>query len=175
MRAKRRREIYRENRKRERTKDRKREIKKRETERKKGERKRTKERETDVQDRKNITKERQRERETEREREREKKEREREREKKERERREKLRQDESKEMVALACLCLRFAKLQRPQTRRGRSHDQTFPQAFPRQLSSNFRRPFQGNSRSYRPSVFKRIQDCHLPAFKPLQAPAICF
>ena len=66
-------------------------------------------------------------------------------------------------MVALACLCLRFAKLQRPQTRRGRSHDQTFPQAFPRQLSSNFRRPFQGNSRSYRPSVFKRIQDCHLP------------
>ena len=37
--------------------------------------------------------------------------------------------------------------------------------------------PFQGNSRSYRPqpSVFKGVQDCHLPAFKPLQAPAICF
>ena len=29
----------------------------------------------------------------------------------------------------------RFAKLQRPHTRRGNSHDQTFPQAFPRQLS----------------------------------------
>ena len=29
----------------------------------------------------------------------------------------------------------RFATPQRPQTRRGSSHDQTFPQAFPRQLS----------------------------------------
>ena len=78
------------------------------------------------------------------------------------------------------------------------SSNQTLPQAFPRQLSqlhapdnpSNpsaslskatlaatgprqcfkpFRRPFQGNSRSYRPqpSVFKHVQDCRLPAFKP--------
>ena len=33
-----------------------------------------------------------------------------------------------------------------------------------------FRRPFQGNSRSYtpQPSVFKGVQDCRLPAFKPL-------
>ena len=34
-----------------------------------------------------------------------------------------------------------------------------------------FRRPFQGNCRSYtpQPSVFKGVQDCRLPAFKPLQ------
>ena len=37
--------------------------------------------------------------------------------------------------ATIACLCLRFATLQAPQTRRGSSHDQTFPQAFPRQLS----------------------------------------
>ena len=72
------------------------------------------------------------------------------------------------------------------------------PQAFPRQLSqlhapaicfsgrwssvwppsnaSNpsfkpFRRSFQGNSRSYtpQPSVFQGVQDCRLPAFKPLK------
>ena len=84
--------------------------------------------------------------------------------------------------------------------RRGSSHDQTFPQAFPRQLSQRhapanasntsaglskatlaatrpcqrfklFRRPFQGNSRSYapQPSVLKGVQDCRLPAFKPLK------
>ena len=102
--------------------------------------------------------------------------------------------------ATIACLCLRCAKPQRPQTRRGSSHDQTFPYAFPRQLSqlhapdnaSNpsaslskatlaatgpthcfkpFRKPFQGNSRSCRPqpSVFKGVQDCRLPAFKPLK------
>ena len=34
-----------------------------------------------------------------------------------------------------------------------------------------FRRPFQGNPRSYtpQPSVFKGVQDCRLPAFKPLK------
>ena len=39
----------------------------------------------------------------------------------------------------------------------------------PRQCFKPFRRPFQGNSRSYRPqpSVFKHVQDCRLPAFKP--------
>ena len=33
------------------------------------------------------------------------------------------------------------------------------------------RRPFQGNSHSYRPqpSVFKSVQDCRLPALKPLK------
>ena len=72
----------------------------------------------------------------------------------------------------------------------------TFPQPFPRQLLQlpaglskatlaatrprqcfkPFRRPFQGNSRSYRPqpSVFKHVQDCRLPAlktFKPFRRP----
>ena len=86
----------------------------------------------------------------------------------------------------------------KPFRRPFQGNSRSFPQAFPRQLSqlhapdnpSNpsaslskatlaatgprqcfkpFRRPFQGNSRSYRPqpSVFKGVQDCRLPAFKP--------
>ena len=78
-----------------------------------------------------------------------------------------------------------FARLQAPQT------PQTLPQAFPRQLLQlpaglskatlaathprqcfkPSRKPFQGNSRSYRPqpSVFMGVQDCRFPAFKPLK------
>ena len=53
----------------------------------------------------------------------------------------------------------------------------TLAATWPRQCFKPFRKPFQSNSRSYRPqpSVFKGVQDCHLPTFKPLQAPAICF
>jgi len=62
----------------------------------------------------------------------------------------------------------------KPSRRPFQGNSRSFPQA------SNFRRPFQSNSRSYRPqpSVFKGVQDrlqAALPAFKPLQAPAICF
>ena len=41
----------------------------------------------------------------------------------------------------------------------------------PRQCFKPFRKPFQGNSRSYtpQPSVFKGVQDCRLSAFKPLK------
>ena len=71
------------------------------------------------------------------------------------------------------------------------SNSQTLPQAFPRQLLQlpaslskatlaatgprqcfkPFRRPFQGNSRSYtpQPSVSKGVQDCRLAAFKPFK------
>ena len=41
----------------------------------------------------------------------------------------------------------------------------------PSQRFKLFRRPFQGNSRSYtpQPSVLKGVQDCRLPVFKPLK------
>jgi len=76
--------------------------------------------------------------------------------------------------ATIACLCLRFATLQAPQTRRGSSHDQTSPQAFPRQLSQ-LHAP--GNASNPSTSLSKATLaatgpiEATLPATGPRQAP----
>ena len=72
--------------------------------------------------------------------------------------------------ATIACLCFSgFAKPQRAQTLRGSSHDQTFPQAFPRQLSqANASNPSAGLSKATLAAT--RPSHLFLRAFKPAVA-----